>query len=813
MITDLRTALRSLATSPTFTVVALTVLALGIGAATAIFSVVDAIVLRGLPFDEHDRLAAVLEQDTLKAVTFGAGSTTPQTFSDWRRLQQPFASLGAISGTSFRLHTESGEPADARAQRVTWELLPTLRVHPAFGRSFTADDEVEGRQRVALLSYGFWQRRFGGQPDAVGKTIELNEQPYEIVGVLPREFSYPVASDRPAEIFVPAAFSKDDRVRGGNHNYSWLAIGRLKPGVSLAQAGGQMFRLSEALDKEFPKWGPGRRVRLVPLQEHLVGKARSWLLLLLGAVVLVLLIACANVANLMLARATGRTREMSVRAALGASRWRLIRGLLIEGLVLSGAATLLGVGLAYGGVQVIKAWLPAGLPRVASIGLDLRVLLVATGAAIGTGLLFGIAPALQSSRPDLTTALKAGGRSLTAGSASQRVRAVLVVSEVALAVILLVGAGLFTASFVKVTRIDPGFDYRQVLALNVGMRIDYRNPEELKRAATEAPQYVRQMVDAVSHVPGVIGAASVSGGLPLTGSWSRTGARLPGAAKTDNSDDDLDIRTVSPGYLSVLRFPLRRGRLLTGDDRANTPLVLVINESAAKKYWPGRDALGEHLIVNDKDWQVVGIVGDVHHMGPEVPARQEAYTSETQNLQYSATLVMRTAGNPLDVLPAVKAAIWRVNPEQRLTGDTVTLEAYLDRLIAQRRFNMALLSLFGVLGLVISAVGIYGVMAYLVAQRTQEIGVRMALGATRAMVVSMVLKRAGGLMLLGLVIGSAAAYALGASARTFLFEIEPTNATVFVSAIATLALAGLAASAIPARRAASIEPLIALRQE
>ncbi|MEO7274598.1 MAG: ABC transporter permease [Vicinamibacterales bacterium] len=386
-------------------------------------------------------------------------------------------------------------------------------------------------------------------------------------------------------------------------------------------------------------------------------------------------------------------------------------------------------------------------------------------------------------------------------------------SEVALAVILLVGAGLFTASFVKVMWIEPGFDYRQVLVLNVGMRIDYRNPEELKRARTEAPRYVRQMIEAVSHVPGVVGAASVSGGLPLTGSWSRTGARLPGAAKTEPSDDDVDIRTVSPGYLSLLTIPLRRGRLLNPDDRADSPPVIVINETAANKYWPGQEALGQHLIVNDKDWQVVGIVGDVHHMGPEVPARQEVYTTEMQNVQYGGTLVMRTAGNPLDVLPAVKAAIWRVNPEQRLTGDTVTLEAYLDRLIAQRRFNMALLSLFGVLGLVISAVGIYGVMAYLVAQRTQEIGVRMALGATRAIVVAMVLKRAGGLMLLGLIVGGAAAYALSASARTFLFEIEPTNLPVFITAIATLTLAGLVASIIPARRAASIEPLTALRQE
>ena len=352
---DLRTAFRSLRHSRGFTVVALTVLALGIGAGTAIFSVVDAVVLRGLPFDEHDRLGVLIEKDTKHAVTFGEGNITPQTYLDWRKMQQPFQALTAIGGTQFRLKTEGGEPADARAQRVTPEFFPVLRVAPMLGRAFTADDEVEGRHRIAILSYGFWQRRFGGAPDVLGQTIELSEQPYEIVGVMPQGFAYPVASDRPTELYVPQAFTNDDKIRGGNHNYNYTVVGRLKDGVSFDQATEQMKRLSEQLDEQDPKWAPGRRARVITLHEHLVGKVRGWMLMLLGAVVLVLLIACANVANLMLARATGRSREMGIRAALGASRWRLVRGLLVEGVLLSLAGAAIGVALAFAGVRVLRA--------------------------------------------------------------------------------------------------------------------------------------------------------------------------------------------------------------------------------------------------------------------------------------------------------------------------------------------------------------------------------------------------------------------------------------------------------------------------
>ena len=460
---DLKAAFRSLRKSPTFTAVALTVLALGIGAGTAIFSVVDAVVLRALPFDEHDRLAVVLEHDTTKATTFGGGSTTPQTYLDWRRMQDSFDGLAYVSNFAFRLKNESGEPADARGYRVTWEFFPMLRVQPLLGRNFTAEDEIEGRHRVAILSHGFWQRTFGGSPDVIGKTIQLSDESWEIVGVMPRWFAYPVGAERPTEIYAPTWFRSEDKVRGGNRSYNGLIVGRLRNGVSLQQAHEQMNGVSVALDRQYPKWSPGRRTRVITLQEHLVGRVRGWMLMLLGAVGLVLLIACANVANLMLARATVRGREMGIRAALGASRWRLVRGLLVEGLLLSTAGAVIGVLIAYLGVQAIRAWLPAGLPRVASIGIDLRVLFVTIGAATLSGLFFGIVPALQSSRPDLSTALKDSGRSSTAGASTQRLRGALVVAEVALAVMLLVGAGLFIGSFIRLMRVDTGVDYHNVL--------------------------------------------------------------------------------------------------------------------------------------------------------------------------------------------------------------------------------------------------------------------------------------------------------------------------------------------------------------
>jgi putative ABC transport system permease protein len=815
MLDDLRASLRSLRSSPTFTLVALAVLTLGIGAATAIFSVVDAVVLRGLPFDEHDRLAAVLEHETLKPDTFGGGATTPQNLLDWREGQQPFASLGASSGTRFELRNARGEPEDARGLRVTHEFFPTLRVRPLHGRLFNPEDEVDGSHRVVVLSHGFWQQRFGADSAAVGRTIELGTHAYEIIGVLPQGFAWPVGSQRPNELFVPAMFRAEDRVRGGSRNFNWSVIGRLKPGVSVEQATEQMSALMASIDEQHPKWGPGRRARVVPLHEHLVGKVRGWMLMLLGAVVLVLLIACANVANLMLARASVRARETGIRAALGAGRWRLIRGLLVESLTLSLLAAAAGIALAWVGVQILTAWLPPGLPRVAGIGLDLRVLGAACGAALATGLLFGIVPAIQASRVDLSTALKDSGRSTTVGRGWQRFRHALVVAEVALAVVLLVGAGLFIGSFASVMRIDPGFNYRNVLVLDVSVRADpaLSGNDMWQDMRRRGGPFMADMLEAVRRVQAVAEAGAVANGLPLTGSWSRSNPTIPGRDRLEGDEWAIDQRIVTPNYLQVMRIPLLRGRHLQDTDTEGAEAVAIINQAAADHYWPGEEALGQRIELNSQTWVVVGIFGNIRHLGPERPVRPEIYLPVTQHSAPGMTLVMRTRGRPADALPDVKAAIWSVNRDQRLTAETVTLEGYLERLIAERRFTMALLGLLGLLGLVIAAAGIYGVMAYVVSQRTNEIGVRMALGATRARVVGMVLRRAALLILAGLIVGGAAAWSLASTVEAFLFQVQPQDVRIFAAVLVTLAAAGLLASAIPARRASSVDPLLALRHE
>jgi putative ABC transport system permease protein len=820
-LADVRFAVRSLSQSPAFTVVAVGVLALAIGAGTAIFSVVDAVVLRGLPFDGHDRLAAVLEQDIRRPQTFGGGRTTLQTFLDWRERQQSFERLALVGSTRFWVPSATGEPMEIHGQRVSHEFFETLRARPLLGRGFTIEEESSGRHRVVVLSHGFWQQRFGGTGDIVGRTIDLSDESWEVVGVMPPGFAWPVAAEHATAVYVPPRIQEGDRTRvNAGRNYNWLSIGRLKPGVSFAQAQDEMSRIMAALEAEHPEWMADQRARVVALHSHIAGDARGWMLLLLGAVLLVLLIACANVANLMLARYTVKARELGIRAALGATRWRLVRGLLVEGLVLSSAGAALGVLAAHGGVAVLRAWLPPELPRLASVAIDFRVLAAAAGAAIATGVIFGVLPALQSSRPDIVRVLGDGGRSMTAGRGG-RLRSALVIAEVAIAVLLLVGAGLFTASFIQLMRVDQGFDYRNLIAITVGVRADpaalaaARTPEErrqvLAAAAARAGAYFEAMEAAIGPVPGVAGIEQVTGGVPLTGSWGRVSVSLPGRGDmTLDDDNDIDLRSVSAGYLQLLGVPLREGRSLRDEDnRHGSEKVIVINEAAARKYWPGARALGQRLSVGGDERLVVGIVGDIRTLGPESPARQEAY--RPIGSPSSATLVIRTLRDPHEVLPGVKAAIWSVNPDQRLFGDTFTLEGHMDRMIAQRRFSMALLSLLGALGLVIAAAGVYGVMAYAVSQRTQEIGVRMALGARPSDVMAMILRQAALLVGLGLALGTAVAWYASAGAQAFLFRMASNDLRVFAAAVAVLAASGLVACVLPARRAARVDPLIALR--
>jgi putative ABC transport system permease protein len=812
MLDDLKAAIRSLisASSRAFTAVALIVLTLGIGATTAIFSVVDAVVLRALPFDEHDRLVAVGERRVdqrapdLARDPLQLSSAAPQNYLDWAAQQQVFEAIAAIAGGAITYLPPGAEPEDLRSQRVTAGFFDVLRSHPAIGRAFTAANEVAGRDRVVVLSDQLWRRRFNADPAVVGRSIPLNGNAYEVVGIMPAAFAYPVGLLRPTDLWIPYVVPENERVRDPHSISIYLqTIARLKPGVSIQQAQAQMDQISAAIRAANPEWNKGSVAGVRSLIDHLLGaRTKSWLLLLLGAVGLVLLIACANVANLLLARATAREREIGIRAALGAGRWRLIRQLLIESVTLSAVATCCSVVLAWWAIGLLKNAMPEGVPRVAGIALDLRVLGAAAGLSLLTGMLFGIVPALRLSRPDLTQALKDGGRG-SVGAGRQRLRSALVVAEIAIAVVLLVGAALFIGSFVALLRIDPGFDPANVLTMQVTPRFEPGKP------GADVTHVYQRIIERLRKTPEVTQAAVIAGGMPLSGAMMTTTLDVPGQTLPNN---DVSIRIVSADYHRALRIPLRAGRYFEDSDRKAGVPVVVINESAVKKFFPAGDALGRQVKVNDDQLRtIVGIVGDVHQVSLEAEVRPESYVPALQSEVRGGDLLVRTSGDPYRVLAQVKTALHAEMPDVPLRG-VRTMEELIARRTAQRRLNMMLLGLFGLLGLVIAAVGIYGVMAYVVSQRTREIGVRMALGATRGNVIGMVMRNATLMVALGLAIGGAGAWYLSAAAGTFLFRLEATDPRAFAAAVVTLAAAALAASAIPARRAASVDPITALRE-
>ena len=819
---DLKAALRSLRSSKGFTIAALIVLTLGIGATTAIFSVVDAVVLRGLPFDEHDRLVAVGERSRPSAQFAprdrdpdALSAAAPQNYLDWAAQQQVFESMAAIASGWLTLREPGAEPESLVPQRVTAHFFNVLRVRPAMGRAFTADNEVAGRDRVAVLSDALWRRRFGADPQIVGRAIPVEDLEggqgatagggYEVIGVMPPDFAYPVGAARPTDIWIPYVVPLNQRIRDPQMRVNYLqVVARLKPGVSLAQAQAEMDQIAAAIEQANPVWNRDNKVGVRPLVDHIVGtRIRSWMLMLLGAVGVVLLIACANIANLLLARASAREREAAVRAALGASRWRLVRQLMTESLVLSVAGTACAILIAWWAVQVLRTSMPEGVPRVTAIALDLRVLAAAAGLSLLTGILFGIFPALQLSKPDLSSALKDGARG-SAGAARRRMRSALVVAEVALAVVLLVGAALFIGSFLSLIRIDPGFRPDHVLIAQISPRVESRDEPR------DAAYAFAQIVERLGGVPGVV-LASMSDRLPLRGGVSTTSLTIPGTAIDLTAGEMISIRRVTPNFHSVLRIPLKNGRLFNVTDRADAPAVIIINESAAKKYFPGENPIGRVVSIG-KNCSVVGVVGDIHQTSLETEPLTEAYVPMAQARARGGELVIRTTGNPYDVLPAVKSAVFAVLPDVPLRN-VGTMDGLIATRVAERKLTMLLLGLFGLLGLVIAAVGVYGVMAYHVSQRTREIGVRMALGATRSNVVGMVLLNACALVASGLVIGGVAACYLSAASQAFLFRLEPTDPRAFAAAVVSLSVAALVASAIPARRAASVDPMVALRAE
>jgi putative ABC transport system permease protein len=823
---DLRQAVRALRAAPAFTIVALVVLTLGIGATTAIFSVVDAVVLRPLPFDEPDRIVALGERSmpdkgpgTGKAAPAGLpvlpgvdagdpralGRVQPQNYLDWVAQQQVFESIAAVADSEFTLQMPGSAPEDVAASRATAGFFDVLRVRPAVGRAFTTEHEVDGRHRVAVLSDGFWRQRFGARPDIVGRTIPLEGESYEVLGIMPPGVTYPTGAPRPADLWVPYVVPPNERVRGRGISIYLQSIARLKPGVTLAQAQAHMDQIAAAIALANPGSRAARTFGVRPLRDHLVGASmQSWMMMLLASVAIVLLIACANVANLLLARASTREREIAVRAALGAGRWRLVRQFIVESLVLSAAGTMLGVILAWWVVQVLRGAMPEDVPRAATIALDLRVLAATAGVSLLAGVLFGIVPAWQTSKPNLTNSLNDGTRGASAGRARQRLRGALVVVEVALAVVLLVAAALFIGSFVRLMRIDPGFDPDGVITMQL-----YSRAQPGQRPPDWGPVFA-QIVDRLGQSRGVVHASAVSPGIPLSIRLRVDGLSVRGRAV--EGDMAVSLKTVTPAYHQALGIPLRSGRLFDANDREGSPNVAILNESAAHKFFPGEDPLGKTVVVARADRTVVGVVADVRQWSFENGPQAETYLPMPQAHPGSGYLVIRTTGDPRAALPVIRAAVQNALPDVPLRY-VATMQELIARQTAQRRLNMLMLGLFGLLGLVISAVGVYGVMAYIVSQRTREIGVRMALGATRPRVIGMVLSNACLLVAAGLVIGGAGAWYLSASAKSFLFGLEPNDLRAFAAAGLALSLAAVGASVIPARRAASVDPTVALRAE
>ena len=801
---DVRFALRTLRKTPGFTAVAVLTLALGIGANTAIFSVVNAVLLRPLPFADSDRLVAVWEDATF--VGFPHNTPAPANFVDWRSQNHVFTDMAATSEASFNL-TGGGDPERIEGYRTGWNVFPLLGVQPILGRTFLPEEDAPGGEKVVLLSYELWRRRFGGEASAVGSEISVNGQKHRIIGVMPAGFHFPFND---AEIWTPLQFTQKEWNKRGDHFLSVFA--RLKPGVSLSTARADMSVLASRLAADHPDTNHQLGAVVVPLREEYAGNSRRGLLVLLAAVGFILLIACANVANLLLARSTGRAREVAVRRALGATAGRLARQLATENLLLAGLGCAFGVGLADWSLNFLRQLVPADLSPLVPLQLDTRVLLFTLGATAGTWLLFGLAPLLEVIRLDVNAGLQEAS-TRAGGGRSSRMRSGLVISEVALTLVLLIGAVLLLRSFGNLRGLDPGFRSAGVLTMRLYLsRTAY--PDAEKRAA-----FFERAMKELRSLPGV-DAAEFTSALPLVWKGGTTGFLVEGGAPSSPSlPYDANNRVVSPGYMHAMGMSLLAGRFFADTDNERSQPVVIVNETMASMYFPGRDPLTCHIRVEDSPappWlTVVGVVKDIKSMGLDLPARPEMYFPYRQafdNWMAPRDVILRTQGDPLRLAAAARQRIWLVDPNQPVS-DVSTLDNILDEEVTERRVQSLLLGAFSILALILACIGLYGVLAFLVAQRTREIALRLALGAHPRDILASFLARGLALALAGIAIGLAAALALSRLLDSILFGVSPRDLLTFSLVPAVLLVISLAASLIPARRAMRVAPASALRCE
>ena len=801
LLQDTRYAIRTMLKSPGFTVVAVLALGLGIGANTAIFSVVNAVLLRPLPYKDPDRLVHV---HRMQPPIQRAPISRPDYF-EWENQQEVFEGMAAFFYRTYNL-TAVDQAERLTGSRVTGSFFPLFGVTPSTGRFLDASDDKAGGARVAVIGYGLWQRRFGGDPDIVGRTITLNGDEYAVIGVAPASFQFP----RGIELWTPAFLAEEKTNRGSNY---LKVIARLKDGVTPAKANSQMNQIAAALAEKYPANDTNLTVAIAPLLEEQVGSIRPVLLILLGAVAFVLLIACANVANLLLARATARQREFAIRTALGAGRWRIVHQLLTESVLLALAGGALGIVLSVWGIHLLVSAAPSSIPRVKEVSLDKWVLAFTFLMSLLTGIVFGLVPSLQVSRTDLNETLKEGGRG-TAGTNPHRafLRRALVVAEIAMSLVLLVSAGLLIESIKRLTQVSPGFDPHNVLAVDVSF------PRKASSAKDEDQVAARFLVDAeqrVASLPGVQSVGTIND-LPVTGRGSVNGDfDVEGRPATNPGEAPVaEFRTVTPDYFRAIGLPLLKGRSLTERDTKDAPPTVLINRALAERIFADEDPIGKRLVALDgKPHEIVGIVGDARQWGLDRPADPEIYFPFAQiNISSEATLVVRAAGDPAGLTDAVRRAVREVNGDAPVFRVKTMMEVVAGS-TAQQRFNMVLMTVFAGVALVMAAIGMYGVISYSVTQRTHEIGVRMALGASTGAVVKLVVGQGMILASAGVAIGLGASFALTRLMSSLLFGVSPTDPLTFTVISLILVGVALVACFVPARRATRIDPMIALRYE
>jgi putative ABC transport system permease protein len=807
LLQDLHHAVRSLRGSPGFTLVAVVTLALGIGANTAIFSVVNGVLLAPLPYREPAQLVTVNHfypsLNNLRAPVSVPG------FRDYSARTDLFSSAAVENGVAMNL-TGGAEPERINVSKVSGKYFTTLGVPAAVGRTLQPDEAEAGKDHVVVLTWGYWQSHFGGDKSAVGRKVTLDNQDYEIVGVMPASFR-DFFSQR-TDLFMPIVFTPDQFADNRRTNEFLPFVGRLAPGVTLERAQSELHTLAVQLRTTYTQsYSPDWDLKVTALADEASRGVRSGLLILLGAVAFVLLIACANVANLQLARTAAKARDIAVRVALGASPRRLMRYLLTESVVLALAGGVGGVVLALWGVPALLSLNGGNLPATAHVGVDIRVLWFALLVSLATGLLFGLAPALQMARTDLHESLKEGGRSVGHRS-SLALRRGLVISTVALALTLLIGAGLLIRSFARVVGVDPGFQPHNLLVFNVSL------PQAKYPNDTVRDQVLLRINEALNTTPGVVSAGGTSN-IPFGGNWSTASFNVEGYQVPPNTPSPWgDMRLITPTYFATMRAPLLAGRQFTAADRAGAPAVCIVDEELVHRYWPHSDPIGKRITFNmltdsSIQWiQVVGVVGHLAHEGLDAQKRVQVYFPLAQNGLPFLGYVVRTAGDPMAALPSVRAAVRSVDPDLPL-ANVNTMEKLIESSTGQRRFAMLLLIGFSLLAMTLASIGLYGVMSYTVSQRSRELGVRLALGADSREVLGLVLVQGLRLALAGVVIGLVAAFAVTRVMKNMLFGLSSTDPLTFVAISLLLVLVALVASYLPALRATRVDPVVALRTE